>query len=73
MSAGADVSCWAVHSSIDEQPVFRAACKTQREAEKKLAELQREDAEPRATYWVAPLTASQVENFKRAGVLSSDF
>src|SRR5207244_4977716 len=67
------VDYWAVHSSRESRPVFRAWAKSEAEAEKRLAELKKGDRDSEKTeYWVVRMTRRQVDGFKKVGFMPAD-
>jgi hypothetical protein len=64
---------WSVHSEMDDQPMIRAWCKSEEEANKLLTEMKGADEEAGKTeYWVMQLSNLDVQNFKASGFIPED-
>jgi hypothetical protein len=64
---------WSVHSETDEQPMMRAWCKSEDEANKLLAQMKSDDEQADKTeYWVMQLSNLDMMNFKASGFIPED-
>ena len=67
------VDFWGVHSSKDNQPLFRGWGKTKEEAEKRLEEIRRDDGDAQDDeYWVVQMTEDELERCRAEGVIPED-
>lgn len=64
------VDVWGIHSSLNEQPVFRDWAKTEEAARRRLEEIKVEDAEkPESDYWVVQMTRGELAAYQQSGLL----
>jgi len=69
----ATVDYWGVHSSKDNQPLYRGWGKTKEEAEKRMEEIRQDDGESQDDkYWVVQMTEDQLESYQAQGLIPKD-
>ena len=67
------VDFWAIHSEKDGMPALADWAKSEREAEQKMADLQKSCAEPEKTeFWVMRMTQAELDSFQLNGVIPED-
>lgn len=66
------VEYWSIHSSKDEQPMFRDWARSQSEAESKLETIKREEESSEDEYWIIQMTESELASYRAMGQVPED-
>ncbi len=66
------VDYWSIHSSKDDQPMFRDWARSDQEAATKLEALTQADESSEDEYWVIQMTASELESYRAMGQVPED-